>query len=586
MRKTKIICTLGPATDDEQILRKLFLSGMNVARLNFSHGTHDEHRARADMFKRVRDDLNLPVALLMDIEGPKIRLGKFSEKEVILKDGAEFVLTMDDIVGNESRSTVTYKGLVNDVKKGSRILIADGLIVLKVKEKNSNEIICEVVNGGPVSNSKGLNVPDVFISLPFLNDKDKSDIIFGIENSFDYMAASFTRNAEDIKELRKFLDLNGGSEIRIVSKIENRDGVDNIDEIIRVSNGVMVARGDMGVEIPFEELPFIQKNIIRKCQLAGKSVITATQMLDSMIRNPSPTRAEITDVANAIYDGTSAIMLSGETSVGRFPVEVVEIMSKITIETEKNIDYIKNFSDTHITMSSNVTNAISHATCSAAHTLGAAAIISVTKSGHTARMISKFRPAVPIIATTVLCKVYYQLAMAWGVMPVLATEKCSTDEVFEQAIERSLLTGLVKSGDLVIITGGMPVGVSGTTNLMKIHIIGDMLVQGQGIGTHRVSGNVCVVLPSGNHIKDFNQGDILVIKKTTNDILPLIKNAAAVVTEESAMDSQAVIVGRALEIPVIAGAANAADILKSGTIVTVDAKTGAVNSGIKSSDGC
>ncbi|MDY6935838.1 MAG: pyruvate kinase [Spirochaetota bacterium] len=581
MRKTKIVCTLGPATERNNILRQLFINGMNVARLNFSHGTHDEHRKTVEKFMALRDELDIPVGLLMDTKGPEIRVQQFEKDRIELKAGSIFTLTTDDVVGNEKIVSVTYKGLTNDVDRGDIILIDDGLIKLKVVSRNKIEIQCEVINGGPVSNNKGINVPNVSINMPYINERDRKDFQFVTENNFDFIAASFVKNASCIKELRRTLEDYGGGNLKIIAKIENREGVDNADDIIRISDGVMIARGDMGVEIPFEELPSIQKELISKCYLAGKPVITATQMLDSMIHNPRPTRAEITDVANAIYDGTSAIMLSGETSIGKYPLEALLTMSKIAIHAEKNIDYISRFNNTHFAVSRNVTNAISHATCVTAHTLDASAIISVTKSGHTAQMISKFRPASPIIATTVNRNVYWQLSLSWGVRPVLTEIKDSTDDIFDQAIEKASNSDIIKNGDLVVITGGTPAGISGTTNTLKVHIIGDVLVEGKGLNNLSVTGNLYVVHKKDDAMKDFNAGDIVVISKTTDEILLALKYASGVITEEDEEDSRAAVVGMALEIPVIANAVEATTVLKSGTVVSLDALSGVVYSGLK-----
>ncbi|HOV09848.1 MAG TPA: pyruvate kinase [Spirochaetota bacterium] len=578
MRKTKIICTLGPATDDTDVLRRIFLTGMDVARLNFSHGTHEEHLKRVEIFKQIRDELKKPVALLLDTKGPEIRLRTFKNGEVILKEGDKFILTTEEIEGDETRVSISYKGLVNDVNRGDRILIADGLIELRVLEVTSIDIVCEVVNGGELSNRKGVNVPGVTVRLPFLSDNDKKDLIFGIKNDFDYVALSFVRSAEDVKVVQKFMEENGGLNIKLISKIENRDGVRNIDEIIRVSDGVMVARGDMGVEIPFEEIPHLQKMIIKKTVSAGKPVITATQMLDSMIRNPRPTRAEITDVANAIYDGTSALMLSGETSIGKYAELTVATMAKIAEKTETEIDYVKLFDNTHINISRNVTDAISYSTCSAAHSLNAAAIITITKSGHTSRMVSRYRPKCPIIASTPLRKVYNQLALSWGVIPMLAEEATTTDEIFQNAVDNALAAGLIKNGDLVVITGGMPVGISGTTNMIKIHIVGDILVSGISLNGLSATGVLCVIASSKSSPEDFKGGDILVIEKSSEQILHLIKNASAVITEEGA-DSPTAIVARALDIPVIVEAAKATEILTSGIAVRIDGEKGLVYSG-------
>jgi len=579
MRRTKIICTLGPATDDPAVLRELFLKGMDVGRLNFSHGAHDDHLVRADQFKKMRAELKRPAALLLDTKGPEIRLRKFKDGKICLEKGKTFILTTDEIEGDIERVAISYKGLPADLTKGDRILIADGLIELKVTALKGNDIITEVLNGGELSDRKGMNVPGVSTRLPFMNDNDRNDILFGIENDFDYIAASFARSADDIKEMKNFIEAHGGGFIKLISKIENHDGVKNIDEIIRVSDGIMVARGDMGVEIPFEEIPHLQKLIIKKTLSAGKPVITATQMLESMIKNPRPTRAEITDVANAIYDGTSAIMLSGETSIGAFPVLTVETMAKIARKTETDINYTQVLENTHINISKNVTDAISYATCSAAHSLNAAAIITITKSGHTSRMVSRYRPKCRIIASTPLIKVYNQLALSWGVCPMMSNEAETTDEIFENAVEGAVDQGMIQNGDLVVITGGMPVGVSGTTNMIKIHIVGDILLEGKSLNGLSSAGILCVIADDKSNIGDFKGGDILVIKRSSDSILHLIKNASGIITEEEGNDSPAAIVAKALDIPIITSAEKATERLTSGIAVRIDGGKGQILSG-------
>ncbi len=579
MRKTKIVCTLGPAIDDPAVLKRIFKYGLDVARLNFSHGTYDEHQARIDRFKAIREELKKPAALLLDTKGPEIRLKKFKGGRIILNQGQKFTLTTKDIEGDENIASVTYPDLPSDVSKGDRILIDDGLIELRVTGTSDTEVICEVIDGGEVSDKKGINLPGITVGIPFLSDIDKSDLLFGIKNDFDYIAASFVRNAEDVKQIKTFLEENNGGFIKVISKIENQDGVKNIDEIVRVSDGIMVARGDMGVEIPFEEIPSLQKMIILKTVQMGKPVITATQMLDSMIRNPRPTRAEITDVANAIYDGTSAIMLSGETAIGKYAELAVSTMSKIAEKTETDIDYVGNFNKRHSTIAKNVTDAISYSTCSAAHALDAAAIISVTKSGHTSRMVSRYRPNCLIIASTPLNKVYHQLALVWGVTPMLTREASTTDEIFNLAVDDVQNAGLLKNGDLVIITGGIPIGISGTTNMIKIHVVGDILVQGKPSNKLSASGILCIIADNKSSVQDFKGGDILVIKKSNDAILHLIKNAGAVITEEDADDSQAAIVAKALDIPLITNAERATEILTSGIVVKVDGIKGLVLSG-------
>lgn len=576
MRKTKIICTLGPAVDNEDILRKLMLRGMDVARINFSHGTLEEHQVRVDRFKRIKDELRLPVPLLLDTKGPEIRTGKFASGEVTLKEGDSFVLVNEDIVGDETKSTITYKELYRDVKKGGRILINDGLVELEVTAVKGRDIWCTVLNGGVIGNNKGINVPNAEIHLPSITQKDIDDIIFGIGNEFDFIAASFVRKAADVIEIKKVLEKHGGQGIKVIAKIENREGIQNFDEIMKVADGIMVARGDLGVEIPVEEVPVVQKQLIETCYRNGKPVITATQMLDSMIRNPRPTRAEASDVANAIYDGTSVIMLSGETAAGKYPVETLEMMCKIAEKAESARDYWKRFSTMQYDTLASVTNAISHATCTTALDLQASAIITVTQSGHTARMISRFRPACPIIATTTDPRVHRQLMLSWGVIPFLVKEAFSTDEMFEVGVEKALESGLVKNGELVVITAGVPVGISGTTNILKVHIVGKVLVQGTGVGSGSVTGELCVARTAKEADENFDDCSILVVPYTNNDFLPVMKRASAVIVEEGGIGSHAAIVGLALEIPVIVGAANATQILKTGSVVTIDADRGLV----------
>lgn len=580
MRKTKIVCTLGPATDDLNVLRQLMINGMNVARINFSHGDHAEHKRRIDQFKKLRDELNLPVALLLDTKGPEIRIRDFAEGCVTLKNDELFTLTTDDIEGDEHKVSVTYDKLPKEISTGTRILIDDGLIELIVNEISGSDIVCRVVNGGTLSNKKSINIPGVSIKMPYMSQKDKEDILFGISEDVDYIAASFTRTAYDVLEIRKILDENDAHDIQIIAKIENHQGVSNIDDIIKVSEGIMVARGDMGVEIPYEELPSLQKMLIKKCYKAGKKVITATQMLDSMIRNPRPTRAETTDVANAVYDGTSALMLSGETAIGKFPVESLLAMTKIAERTEERIDYRGRFLKEEVSQAPNITNAISHATCTTAMDLGATAIITVTKSGGTARMISSYRPPCPIVGTTTEKKVYNQLAMSWGVVPAMSMEQRTTDDLFEHAVNCAVDTGCVKNGDLVVITGGIPLGISGTTNTLKAHLVGHVLVEGKSVTGLSVSAPLCVAHTADEAIRNFKDGDILVINQTTNEMLPILKKAAGIITEEEGMATHAVIVGMTLDIPVITGAKNALAILKSGTVVTIDGNRGLVYSGV------
>ena len=471
MRKTKIVCTLGPATDNEDVLRKLMLAGMNVARLNFSHGTHEEQKKRMDMVKKLRAELGLPIAILLDTKGPEIRTRDFEGGKVEVKAGDFFTLTTRDIVGDSTITSITYKDLYKDVQVGTHILIDDGLIELAVTSISGEDILCTVITGGPISNHKGINVPDVHLNMPYLSEADESDILFGIEQDVDFVAASFVRSAKDVLEIRELLNANGGQRINIISKIENSEGVNHIDDIIYVSDGIMVARGDMGVEIPCEEVPVIQKMIINKVYMAGKQVITATQMLDSMIKNPRPTRAETTDVANAIYDGTSAVMLSGESAAGKYPVEAVEMMAKIAERAEAAIDYKKNFYHYERAANQNVTDAVCHAACTTAIDLNAAAVIIVTKSGVSARNISKYRPSCNIIAGTTSDKAYRQLNMSWGVTPVHLEEQNEVFTLFDHAVAAGKKQGLLQAGDKVVIGAGVPLGISGNTNMLKVQVV-------------------------------------------------------------------------------------------------------------------
>ncbi len=577
LRKTKIICTLGPSTDKDDVLKQLMIEGMNVARFNFSHGTHEEQGERLKKVQKLREELNLPVATLLDTKGPEIRLRDMKNGKVQLEAGQKFTLTTEEILGDETRVSITYKDLVKDVEPGCRILIDDGLIELGVDEVTEQDIVCHVVNGGMISNKKGVNVPNVELSMPYISDKDYEDIVFGIENDFDFVAASFVRTADDVLQIRKIFEEKNCNNINIISKIENMQGVENIDEIIRVSDGIMVARGDMGVEIPLEDVPVIQKMMIKKVIEAGKQVITATQMLDSMMKNPRPTRAEATDVANAIYDGTSAIMLSGETAAGLYPVEALKTMVKIAIRTEQDINYTARFKARENLSNPDITNAISHATCTTANDLKAAAIITVTQSGRTARMISKYRPDCTIIGGSMYPKVCRQLNLSWGVTPLIMEPKDDADELFDHAVDVVEKAGLISMGDITVITGGVPLGVSGTTNILKVHVAGHILITGQGINDKSVSANLCVCKNVTDLQKNFKTGDIIVEKETTNEMMEQIRGASGLIVEGGGADSHAVIVGLSLDIPVITRAEYATSILKTGAYVTLDAKEGIVS---------
>ncbi len=471
MRKTKIVCTLGPSTDNEDILRQMMLAGMNVARCNFSHGTYEDHQRRMDLVKKLRHEVGRPIAILLDTKGPEVRVKNFKEGKAVLEEGQLFTLTVDEVDGTKDKVSVTYDRLYEDLEIGMRVLIDDGLIEMQVEQIDQRNVVCRVINGGVVSNHKGVNIPDVDLSMPYISDKDREDILFGISQRVDFIAASFVQKKEDILLLRRLLEKNGGADIKIISKIENKQGVSNIDEIIDVSDGIMVARGDMGVEIPYEEVPVIQKKIIKKVYQAGKHVITATQMLESMIKNPRPTRAETTDVANAVYDGTSAVMLSGETAAGAYPVEAVRTMVRIAERTEQDVDYRKRFYQSKRQADADVTNAICHATCTTALDLNAKAIVTVTKSGKSARMLSQYRPESDIISCATTERVCRQLSLAWGITPLVIREEKEVFHLFDKAIQAAVKMKLLEAGDLTVITSGVPIGVSGTTNMMKVQIV-------------------------------------------------------------------------------------------------------------------
>lgn len=471
MRKTKIICTLGPATDNPDVLRQLMLSGMNVARINMSHQSHKDHKARIDMVKALREELRLPIAILIDTKGPEIRLGAFKEPKVELRAGDSFTLTTEPVEGDSTIASISFAGLPADVRKGGHILIDDGLIDMEVQATTATTITCTVINGGMVSANKGVNVPGAQLSMPFMSDRDRADIAFACEMEADFIAASFTRRADDVLQIRQELEKNSNHSIRIIAKIENAEGVDNIDDILKVSDGIMVARGDMGVEIALEEIPSIQKKLIHKGYNAGLQVITATQMLDSMMRNPRPTRAEVSDVANAVFDGTSCVMLSGETAGGKYPVEALTAMTGIVEEAEASIDYWRHFQKQRVVPASNINDAITHTCCLTAKDLDAKAILAATNSGRTARMICRFRPSCPVAALTMHEKVRRQLNICWGVIPFLTGEVNSTDRIFSLSAEVALKERLVQAGDTVVITAGVPLGKSGSTNLIKAQVI-------------------------------------------------------------------------------------------------------------------
>ncbi len=586
LKRTKIVVTLGPATNDIETIKQLLRSGMDAARINFSHGTYESHEVTIKLLIQAREALKMPIPLILDTKGPEIRIRKFKEEPVYLEQGKTFILTTDDIEGDVTRVSVTYKDLPNDLKKGARVLIDDGLIELVVTNIANKEIECRIINSGFLSSSKGVNIPDVYVNLPSLTQKDIEDIKFGIKMGVDYIAASFVRSASDVVKIRQVLEENDGMHINIISKIENREGVNNIDEILEVSDGIMVARGDLGVEIPPEEVPLVQKFLIKKANLKGKPVITATQMLESMVNNPRPTRAEANDVANAIFDGSDAIMLSGETAKGKYPVESVTMMARMARETEKAIDYDKKLMGKASQRVSNITNAISHATCATAADLNAACIVAVSNSGFTVSKISKYRPSCPIIALTPHARVCRQLNMLWGCYPVLFSEKSKgATDLFELAVSKAQSEGFVKNGDVVVIVGGTPVGITGTTNTIKVQIAGDVIVKGKGVGDKVITGRSNVIKVKQEAEKFFKKGDILVVKDTDNDLLPYIKKASAMIVGSGKQDdySHAETVARALDIPIVICDTMVIDIIPNNVLVTVDSIKGLVYNGHKSS---
>ena len=574
MRKTKIVCTLGPATDREGVLREMLLSGMNVARFNFSHGDHAGHKARLDQLKALREELNLPVAAMLDTKGPEVRLKSFKNGAVELKEGAEFTLCTNEVEGDETRCSITYNDLPGDVKAGDGILLDDGLVRMTVLETTATTIRCKVLNSGVMKNNKGVNIPGVRLSMPYVSQRDREDILFGIQEGFDYIAASFVRTAADIRELRQILDQNN-SHIRIIAKIENREGVSNLSDILAVADGIMVARGDMGVEIDFTEIPVIQKDMIAQCVACGKPVITATQMLDSMVENPRPTRAEITDVANAIYDGTSAIMLSGETAAGKYPVEAVRTMDAIALRPEANIDRAKPLKVSGKERLS-ITTAMDHAACTTAMDIGADAILTVSQRGGTAQMASRFRPQTTVVALLLDEQVRRQMSLYWGVEAIMMPYASSSDELVDFAVEAAEKAGIVKNGDLVVVTAGVPVGVAGTTNMIRVKQVGGSLINATGIGGKKASGRLCVCRVLDDVAEKFRPGDVLVVPYTTNALLPYIREAAAVITEEASADCHTATVGLTLDKPVIVGAVDATRRLTDGLRVSVDCGRGVV----------
>jgi pyruvate kinase len=574
MRKTKIVGTIGPASESVEQLKQLFHAGLNVTRLNFSHGDFEEHGNRIKNIRQAMAEAGKIVAILLDTKGPEIRTGKMKEEPIDLVEGETLILTTEQLEGTTEKISVTYEGLIHDVSPGSRILIDDGLIEVKVEKVEGNEIITRICNGGQLKSKKGVNVPGVSINLPGITEKDANDIRFGLEQGIDFIAASFVRKATDVLEIRRILEENDKTDVQIIAKIENQEGVDNIDEILQVADGIMVARGDLGVEVPAEDVPFFQKMMIKKCNELGKPVITATQMLDSMQRNPRPTRAEVGDVANAILDGTDAVMLSGETAAGKYPVESVRTMARIAERTEEAIQYRELLHQRSVERQETITDAISQAVSNAALDLDAAAILTPTESGYTARMVSKYRPKAPIIAVTPDEKMLRRLQLVWGVYPIHAEMANSTDEMLELSVDTAMKSKMIKHGDLVIITAGVPVRESGTTNLMKIHVVGDVVAKGQGLGKKAISGKVIIAKTAEEALRKMNEGDILVTIGTDKDMMEAFEKASAVVTEEGGLTSHAAVVGLSLGIPVIVGVNAATSTFKDGEEITVDAIRG------------
>ena len=580
MRKTKIICTLGPSTDKDGVLRELIANGMNVARFNFSHGSHEEHKGRLDLLKSLREELGKPVAALLDTKGPEIRLKDFKNGTEMLEAGQTFTLTTRDVEGTKEICSITYKDLPQDVAPGGTIMLDDGLIKLQIQTVNDTDIVCTVLNNGKIKNKKGVNVPGVHLSMPYMSQRDKDDIIFGIEQGFDFIAASFVRTAQDVYEIRNLLN-EYDSNIRIIAKIENREGVNNIDSILAAADAVMVARGDLGVEIDFTELPGIQKTIIDRSFSFGKPIVTATQMLDSMMVNPRPTRAEISDVANAIYDGTSAIMLSGETAAGAYPVEALKTMSAIAERTEQEGFHLRSRQMDSNPGKISVSDATAHAACLTARDVNAAAIVTVSESGTTARLLSKYRPQQPIIACVMREQVQRQLSLSWGITPLMMSLAHSTDELIEMSTALAKENGYLHNGELAVVTAGVPVGVSGTTNMIKIHMVGNCLATGVGVGPENAevsnaTGKACVCRTLDEVHAKFKPGMVLVVPSTSNEMLNYVRDAAALVVEEPGLNSHAAIAGKALLKPTVVGAVGATSHIRDGLMIAVDCAHGSV----------
>ncbi|NER41281.1 pyruvate kinase [Bacillus megaterium NBRC 15308 = ATCC 14581] len=581
MRKTKIVCTIGPASESVEKLVELINSGLNVCRLNFSHGDFEEHGARIVNIREAAKQTGKTVGILLDTKGPEIRTNTMENGAIELEEGSEIIVSMTEVVGTTEKFSITYPGLIDDVHVGSKILLDDGLIGLEVLDinKTDGEIKTKVLNPGTLKNKKGVNVPNVSVNLPGITEKDASDIVFGIEQGIDFIAASFVRRASDVLEIRELLEKHNAAHIQIISKIENQEGVDNIKEILEVSDGLMVARGDLGVEIPAEEVPLVQKDLIKQCNALGKPVITATQMLDSMQRNPRPTRAEASDVANAIFDGTDAIMLSGETAAGSYPVEAVQTMHSIASRAEQALNYSEILQQRSKQVGPSITDAIGQSVVHTALNLNASAIVAPTESGYTAKIVSKYRPQSPIVAVAANDSVARRLSLVWGVTPVVGERVNTIDDMLDHAVNDAVKTGVVAHGDLVVITAGVPVGESGATNLMKVQVVGDVLAKGQGIGRKVAVGKVVIAKTAEEANAKMTEGAILVTNSTDRDMISAIEKAGALITEEGGLTSHAAVVGLNLSIPVIVGVENATSVFSEDQDITVDASRGVVYNG-------
>ncbi len=581
MRKTKIVATLGPATNEVPIIKKLIEAGLNAARFNFSHGSHEEHGQRMDNFIKAREEMGAHIPMVLDTKGPEIRTGDFASGSINVVAGQKFTVTTDDIIGDETKVSVTYKQLADDLNIGSTILIDDGLIELKVDEINGSNIHCTVMNGGEIGSKKGVNVPDVHINLPALTQKDIDDIKFGITKGVDYIAASFIRSASDVLEIRKVLEENGGADVKIISKIESRDGVDNIDQILEVTDGVMVARGDLGVEIPFEEVPIIQKMLIKKCREKAKTVITATQMLESMTKNPRPTRAEVSDVANAIYDRTDAVMLSGESAKGKYPVEAIKAMDKIAREVESSFDYIKKFDENRTVLLPNIASAVSHSACTTAHDLGAKLIAVVSMTGRAVRMVAKYRPACPILACTPNERTLRQLSLIWGAIPMGVTyREDNFHQLFEDVCEESNRIGLTQVGDIIVFTGGTPLGAMGATNTLKVGVVGRKVIEAYSRNTSAMDVTARTMLISSNDNLDlkFKKGMVMVTADNSAELATYVKQSAALIVGSAKNDDFKVLIdaAKSVNIPVIYTEKNVEEVIPDNLLVKVDSGKGIV----------